>query len=66
MSYKRLTLVKISAKSTHIWGRKGPETPEKGQMAPDGCCIATKTFENLKIDNQKCFTNKTFHDYVPL
>ena len=44
LSYERLPLVEISPKSSHIWGRKGPETPEKELFHRR--CIATKTFEN--------------------
>ena len=40
-----MPLVEISANSSHICGRKGPETPPKRPF--HGCCIATKTFENL-------------------
>ena len=58
-----LPLVKISANLSHIRGRKGPETPQKVPL--HGCCIAMKTFENLKLDNHKCYTNETRHDYVP-
>ena len=28
-----LPLVKMSANSSHIWGRKGPETPLKGAIS---------------------------------
>ena len=44
-SYERLPLVETLANSSHIWGRKGPEAPQKGPFHK--CCIATKTFENL-------------------
>ena len=36
---KDVTLVKISANSSYIWWRKGPETPRKGPF--HGCCIPT-------------------------
>ena len=42
---KDVPLVEISANSSHICMRKGPETPQKGPF--HGCSIATKTFENL-------------------
>ena len=42
---KDVPLFEISANSSHICRRKGPETPQKGPF--HGCCIATKTFENL-------------------
>ena len=42
---KNVPLVEILASSSHIWGRKGPETPQKGPF--HGCCIPMKTFENL-------------------
>ena len=42
---KDVPLVEISANSSHICRRKGPETSQKGPF--HGCCIATKTFENL-------------------
>ena len=41
-----MPLVKTSAKLSHVWGREGAETPQKGPF--HGCCIATKT---LKICN---------------
>ena len=40
-----LTRDKMSTKLGHIWERKGPETPQKEPF--HGCCITTKTFENL-------------------
>ena len=38
-------LIEISANLSHICRRKGLETPQKSPF--HGCCIATKTFENL-------------------
>ena len=51
-------LVEISTNSSHICSRKGPETPKKGPF--HGYCIAMKTFENLQLDNCKCYTNETY------
>ena len=42
---KDVPLVEISANSSHISRRKGPETTQKWPF--HGCCITTKTFENL-------------------
>ena len=42
---KEVPLVEILANSSNICGRKGPETPQKGPF--NGCCITTKTIENL-------------------
>ena len=39
----RLLLVRISANSSHIWGRKGPGIPQKQPFC--GCCIAKKHFK---------------------
>ena len=59
-----LPVVKILAESGNIWGRKGPEPTQKGTF--HGCWIGTKNFENLWLDNQECYTHKTYHDYVSL
>ena len=61
LSYKRLPLVEISPKSSHIWGRKGPETPKRS------CFIdAALPRKHLKINNFgiTCFTDETYHNYV--
>ena len=42
---KDVPLVEISANSSHICRRKGRKTSQKEPF--HGCCIATKTFENL-------------------
>ena len=41
---KDVPLVEVSANSSHIWIRKGPETHQKGPI--HRCCITMKTFEN--------------------
>ena len=60
---KDAPLVEISANSSHICKRKALKIPQKGPF--HRCCIATKTFENLELDNHKCYTNDTYHNYVP-
>ena len=43
-SYTGIPLVQVSTYSGCIWWKKGQETPKKGLF--DGCCTATKAFEN--------------------
>ena len=42
---KDVPLVEISTNSSHIYNRKGPETPQKGPF--HGCCITMITFDSL-------------------
>ena len=38
------SLVQFLTNSSHIWGERAKKGPKRAQ---NGCCIATKTFENL-------------------
>ena len=55
-----LPLVKISARSNHIWGSYGPKQPQNGSF--HGSSITTKIFEVLQLGNQKCYKDGTYHD----
>ena len=56
-------LVQISKESDHISGSYGQKTTQKQPAVV--VFAATKTFENSQLGNHKCFTNETYHDYVP-
>ena len=57
------SLVQISKESDRIWGsygQKATQNQPKIQLS-----AATKTFENLKLGNQKCCNDETYQDYAP-
>ena len=44
------------------WGSKGPKTSKKRLF--QGCWIGTQNLQNFQLNNPKCYTDETYHDYV--
>ena len=57
-----LPLVGILAILDYIWRHNGPKTSQKGPF--HACCIDTQNFENFYLNNHKCSSDETYHDYV--
>ena len=43
-----------------------PEIPQKEATFHGYCILNTKRFENLQLDNHKCYTNETYQNYESL